>query len=198
MAGILLSGMLLLPPLHQVFPGSATARAASGEQEPHGTSPTEELVYKIINFIILAGALTFLLRKPLANFFAQRSEGIQKELEAGRKALEDSRTRLESAEEKLSTVEDRWAALREEARKEDEIERLRLRQAAEAEADRILAAAQSQIESATRIARLELKHYAAEQAVQFATEILRQRMTKTQQASLVDRFVTELSERPKD
>ena len=190
--------MFLLPPLHKAFPGSGTPMTASGEGKHHGASPTKKLVYKIINFIILAGVLTFLLRKPMANFFAQRSEGIQKELEEGRKALEESRTRLESVEEKLSTVKDHLAALREETRKEEEAESLRLRQAAEVEADRILAAAQSQIEASTRIARLELKHYAAEQAIQSATQILQQRMTKDQQASLVDRFVTELGERPKD
>ena len=60
----------------------------SGKQggEAEGESP-HALLYKIINFLILAGALGYLLRKPLSDFFRQRAQTITESLQQGRHAL---------------------------------------------------------------------------------------------------------------
>ena len=171
-------------------------------QEPHPAEENEEgshwkeLLFKVINFAILAGALTYLLRKPLSGFFAQRNSEIQASLEEGRKALEESEARLKQVEEKMKGLEAAIAALRAEAEQEEEAELNRLREAAQAEAERIVAAAQDEIEGAGRLARLELKRYAAEQAIRLAEEHLRQHLDKKQRTSLVNRFLTELDGSP--
>ena len=165
------------------------------EKKEEGGLPNE-LLYKVINFAILVGALTYLLRKPLSGFFAQRTSEIQASLEEGRKALEDSEARLKQVEEKMNGLEAAIAALRAEAEQEEEAELNRLREAARAEAERIVAAAQDEIEGAGRLARLELKRYAAEQAIRLAEEHLRQHLDKKQRTSLVNRFLTELDGSP--
>ena len=171
-------------------------------QEPHPaeekeeSSHSKELLYKVINFAILASALIYLLRKPLSGFFAQRTSEIQASLEEGRKALEESEARLKQVEEKMKGLEAAIAALRAEAEQEEEAELNRLREAAQAEAERIVAAAQDEIEGAGRLARLELKRYAAEQAIRLAEEHLRQHLDKKQRTSLVNRFLTELDGSP--
>lgn len=171
-------------------PGSHTAE----EKEESGHS--NELLYKVINFAILAGALTYLLRKPLSGFFAQRTAEIQASLEKGRKALEESGARLKQVEEKMNGLEAAIAALRAEAEQEEEAELNRLREAARAEAERIVANAQDEIEGAGRVARLELKRYAAEQAIRLAEEHLRQHLDKKQRTSLANRFLTKLDGSP--
>ncbi len=171
-------------------PDSHTAE----EKEESGQS--NELLYKVINFAILAGALTYLLRKPLSGFFAQRTSEIQASLEKGRKALEESGARLKQVEEKMNGLEATIAALRAEAEQEEEAELNRLREAARAEAERIVATAQDEIEGAGRVARLELKRYAAEQAIRLAEEHLRQQLDKKQRTSLVKRFLTKLDGSP--
>ena len=56
------------------LPGSPQTEKGSGEgEEPKGGG-----VFKLINFVILAGALVYLLRKPLGSFLAQRSDPFLK------------------------------------------------------------------------------------------------------------------------
>ena len=173
-------------------PASDSHTAEEKEEGSH----SKELLYKVINFAILVGALTYLLRKPLSGFFAQRTSEIQASLAEGRKALEESEARLKQVEEKMKGLEAAIAALRAEAKQEEEAELNRLRAAAQAEAERIVAAAQDEIEGAGRLARLELKRYAAAQAIRLAEEHLRQHLDKKQRTSLVNRFLTELDGSP--
>jgi F-type H+-transporting ATPase subunit b len=175
---------------------SHTAPDSHTAEEKEESGQSNESLYKVINFAILVGALTFLLRKPLSGFFAQRTSEIQASIEEGRKALKDSEVRLKQVEEKMNGLEAAIAALRAEAEQEEEAELNRLREAAKAEAERIVVTAQDEIEGAGRVARLELKRYAAEQAIRLAEEHLRQHLDKKQRTSLVKRFLTKLDGSP--
>lgn len=126
---------------------------------------TRELIFKTINFLILTGALVYLLRKPLADFFAQRSSDIRTSLEEGRKALEASEARLSAVEEKLRRLQEEIAAFKAAAEREMDAERQRLRQAAESETQKILESARARMETAARAAQLDLKRYIADQAL---------------------------------
>lgn len=178
-----------------VLPGdTAFASAAAAPAEGAGAG-SHDLVYKIINFVILVGALGYLLRKPLGDFLAGRSEAIRKSLEEGRKALEASEAQLRAIEDKLAKLEEEIARFKAASAQEMQAERERLRHAAEAEAGRMLAFARAQIESAARAARLELKAYAAGQAVELAERTVRERLDEAGQRRLVDQFVREAGSR---
>jgi len=67
------------------------------------------------------------------------------------------------------------------------------------EAEKLLQAARAQTEVALRAAKLELKSYAAEQAVQLAEAIIRGRLDEAGRSKLVGEFLAELekkNERP--
>ena len=147
------------------------------------------MLYKFINFALLVGALGFVLRKPLAGFFAERSASIRKGLEEGRKALEASQAQLKTVEEKLRHLEEEIAAFKASAGREMEAERQRLKLAAAEEAEKILQSARAQTEVAVRAAKLELKSYAAEQAVELAEEIIRRRLDEAGRKKLVSDFL---------
>jgi F-type H+-transporting ATPase subunit b len=166
---------------------------SSPEANAEGAREERELLFKIVNFVILAGGLAFLLRKPLGAFFSERSNSIRRSLEDGRKALEAAQAQLRAAEEKLRHLEEEIAAFKASATREMEAERERLRLAAAAEAEKILAAARTQIETAVRQAKLELKTYAAQQAVDRAAELVQQRLDDDGRRRLVDRFVARLA-----
>lgn len=168
----------------------ASANAEGEEESNH------ETLFKVINFVILAGALAYLLRKPLATFFTARSESIRKSLEEGRKALEASQAQLQAVERKLQGLEEEIVRFKADSAAEMEAERERLRQAAAVEAERILHFARAQIDSAMRAAKLELKSYAARQAVDLAEQTIRQRLDEAGRAELVERFVRQLSQEP--
>jgi F-type H+-transporting ATPase subunit b len=166
-------------------------KQASGKRSAKGESEHEGY-FKVINFALLLAALIYLLRKPLRGFLANRSEYIERALEEGRRALDHSQAQLRSIEEKLKHLEEEIAGFKAAAASEMETERQRLRLTADDEAARILDAARAQIETSTRAARLELKWYAAEQALQLAETTLRQRLDETAQQQLVYRFVQEV------
>ncbi len=179
---------------------SRAARDLAAFGAPEGGEDGEghegrELVYKIINFVILFGALFYLLRKPAAEFFASRSAAIRKSLEEGSKALEASQAQLHAVEEKLQRLEGEIEAFKGQAAREMELERARLRQAAAEEAEKILAAARSQIELAVRSAQLELKAFTAQQALALAEEMIRQRLDDAGRQRLVGQFVASLEAR---
>jgi len=167
--------------------------AAEPEETREAESGNHELIFKIVNFLILAGALGFVLRKPLTEFFTQRSAAIRKSLDEGRRALEVSETRLRAVEQKLAKIEQEIRAFKETAAQEMVTERERLRRSTAEEAQKILDSARAQIEVSTRAGLVELRVYAAEQALQLAEDLIRRRLDDPTRRRLVGRFVEQLS-----
>lgn len=135
------------------------------------------------------------MRKPLADFFTQRSAEIGSALENGRKALAEAQARLSAVEEKLRRLDEEIAAFKAAAEREMDAERQRLREAAEAEAKKILDSARSRLETLTRAAKLDLKRYVAEEALTQAEQMIRARMDDATRRRLVEEFVAGLSSR---
>jgi len=179
-----------------VSPGVAWAlrlnSAAAAAPEEKGQEPAHALLFKVINFALLVGGLGYLLRKPAGDFFRSRSASIQKSLEEGRKALETSQAQLQAVEEKLRHLEAEIAAFHASATREMEAERQRLEQATAEEAARILESARAQMDAAVRGAKLELKNYAAQQAVALAEGLIRERLDESGRRRLVSQFVATL------
>lgn len=163
-----------------------------------GSQPSHKELLKWINFLILAAALIYLLRKPLARFFAERLDTIHEGLEEGRRALAASDAMLAEIEAKLKQLEQEIADFRAHSQLEMQAERDRLRQAAERDARRVMDFAQAQIEAAVRAAKLDLKRYAAGRALEQAESVIRRRLDEPMSHQLVSEFVAELKPRSRN
>jgi len=173
----------------------AVAAILSAPEEAGGNeekSETRELIFKTINFLILAGALAYLLRKPLGDFFGQRSAEIESGLEEGRKALAEAHARLSAVEEKLQRLDEEIAAFKATAQREMEAERQRMRETAEAEAQKLLESARARMETIARATKLDLKRFAAGEALKHAEAMIRGRLDDAAHRRLIDRFVAGL------
>lgn len=155
-------------------------------------SETRELIFKTINFLILAGGLGYLLRKPLSEFFVQRSGYIRERLDEGRKALEASQGRMTAIEEKLRHLEEEITAFKASATREADAERQSLRTAAAKEAEQILASARERMEASTRLAKIELKYFVAEEALKQAEQLIQGRLDDATRKQLVSQFMARL------
>jgi F-type H+-transporting ATPase subunit b len=164
------------------------------EADEGGSAESHHLLLEWINFLILLAVLVYLLRKPLARFFAERRDTIEESLEEGRRAAAEAEAKLAEVEKKLKDLEQEIADFRARAEVEMKAERERLREAAEREAQRVMEFAQTQIEAAVRAARVELKNYAAAQAVELAESVVRRRLDEPLRHKLVNQFVAELKE----
>jgi F-type H+-transporting ATPase subunit b len=169
----------------------ASSLLEAGESD---SAESHHLLLEWINFLIMATVLVYVLRKPMARFFAERLDTIHEGLEEGRRAVAASEAKLAEIEKKLRDLEREIADFHARSEVEMKAERERLQQAAEREAQRVMEFAQAQIEAAVRAAQLELKRYAAGQAVELAESAIRRRLDEPQRHQLVSQFVAELKE----
>jgi F-type H+-transporting ATPase subunit b len=166
------------------------SHAVENSSEPSENS--HEMLFKIINFAILVGALGYLLRKPMAEFFGSRSDSIRKGLEEGRKALDASQAQLRAVGEKLARLEQEITSLKSSAAAEIQSEHERLRKGAAEEAQKIEEFARTQMDAAMRLARLELKKFTAQQAVALAADSIRTRLDEAGHRRLFTQFLADL------
>jgi F-type H+-transporting ATPase subunit b len=167
--------------------------AASSGGEPHGTGGWAATdTYRVLNFLVLAGALFFLLRKPVSQFLGDRIKGIQDQL----KQLEDKKA---EAEKKIAECEKRLATLEKESetiivqyRKQGEEARNRILMEAEAAAVKLEEQAKRNIEQEFKKAKLELEAEIFEKAILRAEEKLKQTITDQDQSKLVAEYLAKV------
>lgn len=167
---------------------------SAAEEAPHAEEGgLTELIFKWLNFILVFGAGAYFGAPWLRRKFADIRHGIRTEMEGARRQQESSRKRLAEVEERLAHLETEIESMRREARASATAERHRIQEAARREAERILATAHAEIESASRGARLELRAYTARLAVTLAEQRLQRQLTPETHAALFETFISNLS-----
>jgi F-type H+-transporting ATPase subunit b len=150
------------------------------------------MIWKVLNFLILAGLLGYLLVKNLGPALVANRKAIAEGLEAGEKAKKEAEARAAAVQAKLANLEQEIAAMRTDARAECDREADRIRRDAQAEMARIRTQAEAELDSAVKQARLELRRYAAKLALDLAEQKVRARMSLHAQAMLVTGFLAGL------
>lgn len=167
---------------------------AAGLSFAQGTEGGEGhlLLWKWANFLVLAGALGYLMAKTLPPVFLSRSEALTKDIAESEKIRRDAEARAADVERRMAGLEGEIAALRAESLKQSEAETERLAADTAAEIAKIKAQSQRDIADAAKAARAELKRYAAGLAIHLAEEKIRARMTPAIEDGLVRVFVRDL------
>lgn len=186
---------------------AAAFAPAMRAQEPSkaGESPVKEAaeppaegehgsleLWKWANFLVLAGALGYLVYKNAGPFFSARSQQIRKDMVEAQQARQQAEARAAEVDRRLASLESEIAALRAESQSEAQAETERLAKQTTAEIAKIQAHAEHEIDAAGKAARTELKRYSAELAVELAEQRIRSRMTPETQEALVRGFVRDL------
>jgi F-type H+-transporting ATPase subunit b len=128
--------------------------------------------FQVINFLILAAGVGWVLVMILPKWFRDRNSTIQKELVDARTATEAARARLDTIEERLAKLDGEIAAMRSQAEQDWSREEQRIRASVEGEKQSILAAAEQEIAAATSHAQKALQQFAAELAIEQAARKL--------------------------
>ena len=151
-----------------------------------------ELLFRAINFVVLAGVLGFLIRKHAGPFFAARGEAITKEISEARKLVEQSDQRARSIDERLLRLDQEIAQLRAAGLAEIATEHARIERETERALRKVFTQAEQEMAAAVKTARLELKAYVASLAISLAEQKIAGRITPETQRHLVGEFVREL------
>ena len=128
--------------------------------------------FTVANFVVLAALVGWFLAKTLPKTFRNRNTSIQKQLVDARTATEDANARLSSVEDRLSKLDGQIAAMRSQAEKDSALDEQRIATSVEEEKQKILAAAEQEITSATALAQRQIQQYAAELAIEQAARKL--------------------------
>ena len=176
--------ILLLLPLFLCFapPESATS------------SGLKDILGKTINFVILFGCLTFLLRRPIRSFLERRSAEISQSLQDAEKARIAAAGREKQTEERLAHLKEEVNRIEKEAEAAGLREKSRIRELTDKEVENIRRFALQEIEIQLKAAIHELKEYTAALATHLAEERLKKDLTPVDQINLIDRSIGQLAE----
>ena len=163
------------------------------EETPWWDYPGFEL-WKFINLAIFVGALVYILarRVRLGEAFRTRKENIIRDLARAKQERDDAVAKLKEVEERLARLDSEVATIREQSQREVAEERERITRATETEVAKLSEQAQRDIERAGKVAKHDLRRYAAERAASMAEEMIRREMKPEDDARLITRNIQEL------
>lgn len=184
-------------------PAAATphAPAASAEHaaEGHGEGAAAEhhdegdpmILWKWVNFGILAIGLGYLAAKNLPPFFASRTAEIQQGIAEAAKLKASAEAKAAEMEKRMAQLGAEIESLRANGRQELAAEGDRIRKETADAVAKVQSSATAEIESVTKAARQELKVFSAQLAVDLAEQRIRGRVAGGE-AALVDKFIRNL------
>jgi len=169
-------------------PPAESQAATKSEGAGEGPSP----LWAWANFVMLAGALGYMAVKKGRPWFAARSQEIRKGIAQAEEIRAEAEARAREVDRKLAGLQTDIEALRADAHREQAAEGERIRSQVAADLARIKEHAAGEIDAAGKAARLELKRYAAQVAIDLAEQKVRRQMTAEVQTALVENFSRDL------
>jgi len=162
--------------------------ATEGEGRAEGVSP----VWAWANFAILAGTLGYLIAKYGGPWFTARSAAIRRGIAEAEEIRAQAEARAAEVERQLAGLDSEIERLRAAAHREQSAEAERIRQQTAADLARLREHAAAEIVAAGKAARLELKRYSAQLAIDLAEQKIRRQMTPDVQVALIEGFTMDL------
>lgn len=166
---------------------TSTAFAAEGGHE--GGS---DLIWRVINFAVLAGIIYFLLAKKLKNFLQERRESIKKAIEEAKTAKEEAEKKYREYDAKVQLLDKKVLEIANELKAEGIAEKDRLVADAQRAAEKIKEQARITIEQEIKKAKENIKAELAGIAVIMAEEILRKEIKPDDQERLIKEYLDKM------
>jgi len=171
--------------------GSVLASSEGG----HGESSFDkgkDLIWRIMNFTVLAGGLIFLLRKPLAQALEARRQGIRDQLDDLEKQKADAEKQLAEYKARLARLGQEVEKIMAEYIKDGEVAKAKIIEEAKAVAEKLQEQAKKNIEHEFQKARQELKAEMVEQAVTMAEALIKKKIKDKDQERIIGEYLTKV------
>jgi F-type H+-transporting ATPase subunit b len=173
-------------------PAPAPGASAESQGDHHSGGSLFGTLGRIFNFAVLVGVLVYYLRAPIAGYLSRRSTEIRDDLTKAGETREAAAAELVVVEQKMKALPAEIAALKERGAREVGAEEARIRQAADAERERLLEQARREIDLQVKAAERDLVAQAADLAVGLASDRIKRTITDEDQARLVDRYLADV------
>jgi F0F1-type ATP synthase membrane subunit b/b' len=164
----------------------------SSDSPPWWDYPGFEL-WKFVNLALFVGLMVYVLMKAdIRGAFRARGQSIKAELEKARIERDAALAKLKEVEERLAGMSDQISSINQRSKTEAEVERQRIAQSTQEEIAKLTAQAQREIENAAKVAKSDLRNFAAEQSVRMAEDLIRRDMRPEDDARLMMHNVEEM------
>ncbi len=168
-----------------------TAMASSGgDSGAKGWVKTDW--YRVMNFVVLAGVLVFILRKPVSQALNSRIKDIQEQLESLEAQRAAAEKQLAQYNEKLSQIESEAAKIVDAYIKQGNAAKAKILKEAEQTAEKLRAQARRNIEHEFEKAKQKLQQEVVESSLQMAEESLKKEITTRDQDKLIDEYINKV------
>lgn len=157
----------------------------------HISEPAARILFLAINFAIIFLAIAIPLTRTMPRVFRKRSQTLRHSLELARQATEEARQRLTAVEVKLSGLDQEIAAFRAQVEQESLEDEKRIKAALKEESERIVSAAELEINAAATHARRGLRALAADLAIEHASQQLK--LTPETDRELIHQFIGQVA-----
>ena len=154
-----------------------------------------EILWKVANFAVLAGALGYFISKKASGFFASRTADIRRGIEEAWRLRKDAEARYAEIEQRLANIGAEIDGVRKQAGEESAAEGERVRAETGRDMKKIQVQAEQEITAAAKAARQELRAYAAGLAIELAEKKIREQLTPDSDNVLVEAMLHDLDQR---
>jgi F-type H+-transporting ATPase subunit b len=176
-----------------LFVAAAFASGGGGEEAASAGSIIKSYIWQIINFLILVGALAFMMKKmDLKGYFKKRTELIEQSLREAREAKELAQKALAEVEERLKTKDSEIENIIAAARQSGEKEKARLVEEGDKLKTRILEQARTNIDYEVKRAKEAIKEEAVGIALELAEKKLKEKLSKDEQLKLLEESLAKI------
>jgi F-type H+-transporting ATPase subunit b len=152
-------------------------------------------IWKFVNlflFILVGFYLHSRFGKPIKEGLRLRREAIKRELKKAKEERDKALAKLSEVETRFANLDAEVSKVRERNAAEIEGEQERIKSTTDGELARMRDQAKREIESAGKIARQELRQFAAQESIRMAEDILKKEIGPADHARLTDRSIEEL------
>lgn len=149
---------------------------------------------QVLNGIILAIALGFILYKPVKRFMQQRTDKIQSKIEDSDSTMAKAKELIVEYESKVKNIDKEYEKVLTEARIKASEERKIIIEEANEEAERIKKRSEDILETEKERIKLETRPYIIELATLMAENYIAQNIDKKEQDRLFDDALAQLEE----
>jgi len=165
----------------------AVYASSGGDEAPKGWVKTD--TYRVMNFIVLAAGVIFLLRKPVSEALSSRIEEIRKnlaELEAKRK---DAEAELAQYGGKIAELDKESEKIINQYIQQGNDAKAKILMEAQNTAEKIEEQASRNIENEFKRAKNKIKGDLLDKALARAEELIKSRINEDDQVRLVDEYL---------
>ena len=173
------------------------ALSAFAAEEHEGTSSFKKTwmkVWEILNFLILAFLLFKFLKDPVKNFFKERAQMFQQQIEEAEGASVEAEREFKELENRFELLDEEIQQLRHVITEQGERERDKIISDAKQTAEYMLEKAKIEADRVMREAISKLRNEVTNEAVRLAEESIKKEIGKKDQERLVDEYLQNLKQ----